>query len=71
MYNLQHEQPCCIGTRAERESLYVQYNTDANVLNGLKNLSYEPTGEKSLEIDEVYAKKNKVNVYVNQRNSVS
>ena len=33
--------------------------------------SYEPTGEKSLEIDEVYAEKIKVKVYVNQQNSVS
>ena len=54
------------------ESLYVRYNTDANVVNGLKNSSsYEPTGEKSLEIDEVYAEKIKVKVYVNQQNSVS
>ena len=53
-------------------SLYVRYNTDANVVNGLKNSSsYEPTGEKSLEIDEVYAEKIKVKVYVNQQNSVS
>ena len=38
----------------------------------LKNASsYEPTGEKSLEIDEVYAEKIKVKVYVNQQNSVS
>ena len=38
----------------------------------LKNSSsYEPTGEKSLEIDEVYAEKIKVKVYVNQQNSVS
>ena len=45
---------------------------DANVVNGLKNSSsYEPTGEKSLEIDEVYAEKIKVKVYVNQQNSVS
>ena len=52
--------------------LYVRYNTDANVVNGLKNSScYEPTGEKSLEIDEVYAEKIKVKVYVNQQNSVS
>ena len=57
-----------IQTRAEGESLYVRYNTDANVVNGLKN---SPTGEKSLEIDEVYAKKIKVKVYVNQQNSVS
>ena len=33
--------------------------------------SYEPTGEKSLEIDEVYAEKIKVKVYVNQKNCVS
>ena len=50
-----------IQTRAEGESLYVRYNTDANVVNGLK----------SLEIDEVYAEKIKVKVYVNQQNSVS
>ena len=31
----------------------------------------ELTGEKSLEIDEVYAEKIKVKVYVNQQNSVS
>ena len=49
-----------------------RYNTDANVVNGLKNSSsYEPTGEKCLEIDEVYAEKMKVKVYVNQQNSVS
>ena len=41
-------------------------------VNGLKNSSsYEPTGEKSLEKDEVYAEKIKVKVYVNQQNSVS
>ena len=61
-----------IQTRTEGESLYVRYNTDANDVNGLKNsTSYEPTGEKSLEIDEVYAEKIKVKVYVNQQNSVS
>ena len=55
-----------------RVRAYVQYNTDANVVNGLKNSSsYEPTGKKSLEIDEVYAEKIKVKVYVNQQNSVS
>ena len=57
-----------IQTRAEGESLYVRYNTDANVVNGLKNSSsYEPTGEKSLEIDEVYGEKIKVKVYVNHQ----
>ena len=51
---------------AEGESLYVLYNTDANVVNGLQNSSsYEPTGEKSLEIDQAYAEKIKVKVYVN------
>ena len=59
MYYLQHERPCCIG----RYSLYVRYNTDANVVNDLKNSSsYELTGEKSLEIDEVYAEKIRVKV---------
>ena len=59
-----------IQTRAEGE--YVRYNTDANVVNGLKNSSsYEPTGEIILEIDEVYAEKIKVKFYVNQQNSVS
>ena len=33
--------------QAEGESLYIRYNTDANVVNGLKNSSsYKPTGEK-------------------------
>ena len=37
----------------------------------LKKSSYEPTGEKSVEIDEVYAEKIKVTVYANQQYSVS
>ena len=70
LYYLQHERPCCIGRYSE--SLYVRYNTDANVVDGLKNSSsYEPTGEKSLEIDKVYAEKIKVKVYVKQQNSAS
>ena len=61
-----------IQTRAEGESLYVRYNTDTNVVNSFKNSSsYELTGKKSLEIDEVYAERIKVKVYVNQQNSVS
>ena len=57
---------------SRRREFVCRYNTNANVVNGLKNSSsYEPTGEKSLEIDEVYAKKIKVKVYVNQQNSVS
>ena len=43
-YYLQHERPCCIGYT--NESLYIRYNTDANVVNGLKNdSSYEFIGE--------------------------
>ena len=61
-----------IQTRAKGESLYIRYNTDANVVNRLKNSSsYKPTGKKSLEIDKVYAEKIKVKVFVNQQNSVS
>ena len=67
--------PCCIGRyklEPKARVLIVRYNTDANVVNALKNSSsYEPTGEKSLEIDEVYAEKIKVKVYANQQNSVS
>ena len=44
----------------------------ARILNGLKNDScYEVTGEKSSEIDEVYAEKTKVKVFVNQQNCIS
>ena len=51
-------------TRAEGESLYIQYNTDANVVYYLKtSSSYKLTGEKNLEIDEVYAEKIKVKVF--------
>ena len=53
--------------RQIQQSLYVRYNTDANVVDGLKNSSYEPTSEKSLEIDEVYADKIKVKVYAKNR----
>ena len=47
-----------IQTRAEGESLYIRYNTDANVVNNLKN-------------DSSYEFKIKVKVYVNQHESVS
>jgi hypothetical protein len=55
MYYLQHERPCCIGyTRAKGESLYIRYNTDANVVNGLKNdSSYEFIGKVILKINVV------------------
>jgi hypothetical protein len=43
-----------IQTRAEGESLYIRYNTDANVVNGLKNdPSYEFIGEVILKINVV------------------
>ena len=75
MYYLQHERPCCIGRykfEPKGESLYVRYNTDANVVNGLKNSSsFELAGEKSLEIGEVFAETIKVKVYANQQNTVS
>ena len=57
MYYLQHERPCSVSdiqTRAEGESLYIRYNTDANVVNGLKNDSfYEFIGEVILKINVV------------------
>jgi hypothetical protein len=41
-------------TRAEGESLYIRYNTDANVVNDLKNDSfYEFIGEVILKINVV------------------
>ena len=43
-----------IQTRAEGESLYIRYNTDANVVNGLKSdSSYEFIGEVILKINVV------------------
>ena len=64
LYYLQHERPCCIG--------YTNYNTDANVVNDLKNdSSYEFIGEVILKINVVYAEKIKVKVYINQHESVS
>ena len=43
----------------------------ACILNGLKNdSSCKLTGEKSLEIHEVYAEKVVVDVFVNQQNSI-
>ena len=40
-----------IQTRAEGESLYIRYNTDANVVNDLKDSSYEFIGEVILKIN--------------------
>ena len=41
-----------IQTRAEGESLYIRYNTDANAVNNLKNgSSYKFIGEVILKIN--------------------
>jgi hypothetical protein len=56
VYCLQHERRVVsdIQTRAEGESLYIRYNTDANVVNDLKNdSSYEFIGEVILKINVV------------------
>ena len=67
MYYLQHERPCCIGRyNSSRRREFV-----CPIQHGRECSSYELTGEKRLEIDEVYAEKIKVKVYVNQQNSVS
>jgi hypothetical protein len=43
-----------IQTRAEGESLYIRYNTDANIVNNLKNdPAYEFFGEVILKINVV------------------
>jgi hypothetical protein len=43
-----------IQTRAEGERLYIRYNTDANVVNDLKNdSSYEFIGEVILKVNVV------------------
>ena len=72
IYNMSGRVVSDIQTRAEGESLYIRYNTDANVVNDLKNdSSYEFIGEVILKINVVYAEKIKVKVYVNQHESVS
>jgi hypothetical protein len=54
MYNMSGRVVSDIQTRAEGESLYIRYNTDANVVNGLKNDScYEFIGEVILKINVV------------------
>ena len=47
------------------------YNMSGRVVLADTSSSYKLTGEKSLEIDEVYAEKIKGKVFVNQQNSVS
>jgi hypothetical protein len=54
IYNMSGRVVSNIQTRAEGESLYIRYNTDANVVNGLKNdSSYEFIGEVILKINVV------------------
>jgi hypothetical protein len=55
IYNMSGRVVSDIQTRAEGESLYIRYNTDANVVNDLKNdSSYEFIGEVILKINVVY-----------------
>jgi hypothetical protein len=50
IYNMSGRVVSDIQTRAQSESLYIRYNTDANVVNGLKNdSSYEFIGEVIFE----------------------
>ena len=54
VYNMSGRVVSDIQTRAEGESLYIRYNTDANVVNNLKNdPSYEFIGEVILKINVV------------------
>ena len=54
IYNMSGRVVSDIQTRAEGESLYIRYNTDANVVNGLTNdSSYEFIGEVILKINVV------------------
>jgi hypothetical protein len=56
VYNMSGRVVSDIQTRAEGESLYIRYNTDANVVNNLKNdSSYEfiDIGEVILKINVV------------------
>ena len=54
IYNMSGRVVSDIQTRAEGESLYIRYNTDANVVNDLKNdSSYEFIGEVILKINIV------------------
>ena len=54
IYNMSGRVVSDIQTRAEGESLYIRYNTDANVVNDLKNdSSDEFIGEVILKINVV------------------
>ena len=58
--NVEPKARVCISDTTRTRMLYLKTSS-----------SYKLTGEKSLEIDEVYARKIKVKVFVNQQNSVS
>ena len=54
IYNIRVRVVSDIQTRAFGSSLYIRYNTDANVINDLKNdSSYEFIGEVILKINVV------------------
>jgi hypothetical protein len=54
VYNMSGRVVSGIQTQAEGESLYIRYNTDANVVNDLKNYSsYEFIGKVILKINVV------------------
>jgi hypothetical protein len=54
VYNMSGRVVSDIQTRAEGESVYIRYNTDATVVNNLKNVSsYEFIGEVILKINVV------------------
>jgi hypothetical protein len=54
VYNMSGRVVSDIQTRAEGESLYIRHNTDANVVNNLKNdSSYKFIGEVNLKINVV------------------
>ena len=54
VYNMSGRVVSDIQTRTEGESLYIRYNTDANVVNYLKNdSSYKFIGEVILKINVV------------------
>ena len=72
IYNMSGRVVSDIQTRAEGESLYIRYRSDANVLSYLKNdPSYEFIGEVILKINIVQDEKIKAEVYVNQDKSLS
>jgi hypothetical protein len=61
VYNMSGRVVSDIQTRAEGESLYIRYNTDANVVNNLKNVSsYKFIGEVILKLTLSKLRKSKL-----------